>query len=241
MARAATGPWCSALAQCSTRIALAVEGVVGVGDVAGGEDARRAGLQVLVDEDAVVDGEPGLGGQPGARLHADADDHEVALELASVAGADALDRRVALEGLDAGPEQHLHAVVEVDVAVDGAHLGAEHALERDGEGVDDRDLEAALARRGGDLGADPAGPDHDDRAAAVQSTRAARRSRRRCAGRARRRGRRRGSKASAARRPWRAAAGRSAAARRRRASARSPAAFRLTAVRPRRSSMSCSA
>ena len=91
---------------------LAVEGVVGVGDVAGGEDAGRAGLQVLVDEDAVVDGEPGLGGELGARLHADADDHEVALELASVAGADALDRRVALEGLDAGPEQHLHAVVE---------------------------------------------------------------------------------------------------------------------------------
>ena len=111
---------------------------------------------------------PACGGQPGARLHADADDHEVALELASVAGADALDRRVALEGLDAGPEQHLHAVVGVDVAVDGAHLGAQHALERDGERVDDRDLEAALAGRGGDLGADPAGPDHDDRAAAVQ-------------------------------------------------------------------------
>ena len=62
--------------------ALAVEGVVGVGDVAGGEHAVRAGLQVLVDEDPVVDGDPGLLGELGARLHADADDHEVAVEHA---------------------------------------------------------------------------------------------------------------------------------------------------------------
>ena len=100
--------------------------------------------------------------------HADADDDEVALELAPVAGADALDRLVALEGLDAGSHQHLHAVVGVDVAVDGADLGAQHALERDRGRIDDGDLEAALTGRGGDLGADPAGPDHDDRAAAVQ-------------------------------------------------------------------------
>ena len=113
-------------------------------------------------------GEAGLGGELGARLHADADDHEVALEHAAVAGADALDRAVALEGLDAGAQEHPHAVVGVDVAVDRADLGAEHALERDRERVDDGDVEAALARGGGDLGADPAGADHDDRAAAVQ-------------------------------------------------------------------------
>ena len=148
---------------------LAVEGVVGVGDVAGGEHAGRAGLQVLVDEDAVVDGEPGLRGELGARLHADADDHEVALELASVAGADALDRRRRpRRPRRRSPCSISHAVVGVDVAVDGADLGAEHALERDRERVDDGDLEAALAGRGGDLGADPAGADHDDRAAAVQ-------------------------------------------------------------------------
>jgi hypothetical protein len=35
-------------------------------------------------------------------------------------------------------------------------------------GVEDGDLEAALARRGGGLGADPAGPDHDERAAVLQ-------------------------------------------------------------------------
>ena len=67
---------------------------------------------------------------------ADADDDEVALELAPVAGADALDRLVALEGLDAGAQQHPHAVVGVDVAVDGAHLGAQHALQRDRGRID---------------------------------------------------------------------------------------------------------
>ena len=91
----------------------------------------HAGLQVLVDDDPVVDVEAALGGERGARLHADADDHEVAVERPPVAGADALDRRRALERRDAGPEQHPHAMVGVDVAVDRADLGAEHALERD--------------------------------------------------------------------------------------------------------------
>ena len=73
-----------------------------------------------------------------------------------------------LERLDARPEQHPHAMVGVDVAVDGADLGAEHALERDRERVDDGDVQAALPGGRGDLGADPAGADHHDRAAAVE-------------------------------------------------------------------------
>ena len=56
----------------------------------------------------------------------------------------------------------------VDVAVDGAHLAAEHALQRDRVRVDDGDVKAALPRRGGELGADPAGADDDDRAAALE-------------------------------------------------------------------------
>ena len=86
---------------------------------------------MLVDEDSVVDVEAGLRRELDARLHPDADDDEVAVDHASVAGADALDGLVALEGLDAGSQQHLDAVVGVDVAVDGAHLGAHHALQRD--------------------------------------------------------------------------------------------------------------
>ena len=144
---------------------LAVEGVMGVRDVAGGEHAGRAGLQVLVDEDAVLDGDAGRGGEPAARLNADADDHEIAVQRAAVARADALDRCLALESLDAGPAQHPHAVVGVDVAVDGADLGAQHPLERDRGGLHDRDVGAALPGRGGHLAADPAGADHDHRAA----------------------------------------------------------------------------
>ena len=77
---------------------------------------------MLVDEDPVADRR----GRPRRRaacgLHADADDHEVALDIAPVARPDALDGPVALERLDAGPQQHPHAVVGVDVAVDGPHL-----------------------------------------------------------------------------------------------------------------------
>ena len=110
---------------------LPVERVVGTGHVAGGEHARRAGLQVLVDEDPIVHGDSGSRGEFGARLHTDSDDHEVALEFAAVAGADALDRLVSLECRDAGPHEHLHPLVGVDVAVDGAYLGAQHALQGD--------------------------------------------------------------------------------------------------------------
>ena len=81
---------------------------------------------------------------------------------------DPLDRRGALERGDAGLEQQPHALVGVDVPVDGADLGAEHALERDRHGIHDGDVEPALPGGGRDLGADPAGADHDDRAAAVE-------------------------------------------------------------------------
>jgi hypothetical protein len=56
-------------------------------------------------------------------------------------------------------------VIGVDIAIDGADLGAQHPLERDGCRVDHRHLEATLPRRGGDLGADPACPDHHYRSA----------------------------------------------------------------------------
>ena len=75
---------------------------------------------------------------------------------------------MSLEGLDAGSHEHPHAVVGVDVAVQGAHLVAEHALQRDRGGIDEGDLKAALAGRGGDLRPDPASPDHDDRAPGVE-------------------------------------------------------------------------
>jgi hypothetical protein len=56
----------------------------------------------------------------------------------------------------------------VDVAVDGADFAAEHALQGESMGIEDGDVESALAGGRGDLGADPAGADDDDGAAAVQ-------------------------------------------------------------------------
>ena len=62
---------------------------------------------------------------------ADADDHEVAVEhLGRRWCGPARRLAVALEGLDAVAQQHPDPVVGVDVAIEGADLGAEHALER---------------------------------------------------------------------------------------------------------------
>ncbi len=60
-------------------------------------------------------------------------------------------------------------MVGVHVAVEGAQLGPQHALERDRGRLDDGDLEAALARGGCYLGSDPAGPDDDDTAAVIHA------------------------------------------------------------------------
>ena len=56
----------------------------------------------------------------------------------------------------------------VKVEVDGADALAEHALERDRRRLDHGDVEAELARRGGDLAADPAGARDHDRGARAQ-------------------------------------------------------------------------
>jgi hypothetical protein len=72
---------------------------------------------------------------------------------------------VSLERVDPGPEQHPHAVIGVDVAVDRTELDTEDALQRNREGIEHRDLRTELTGRGGDLGADPAGAHHDHPAA----------------------------------------------------------------------------
>ena len=104
-----------------------------------------------------------------ARRDADADDDEVALEHPAAGGAHARHRAVALERLDSLAEQQLDPVLGVHVAVEGADLCAEDALVGQRERIDDRDLEAALARRGRELAADPAGADDHDPATGLQA------------------------------------------------------------------------
>jgi hypothetical protein len=50
----------------------------------------------------------------------------------------------------------------VDVPVEAPDLGAERSSQRHRVPADEGDVPAELAHRGGDLAADPAGPDHDD-------------------------------------------------------------------------------
>ena len=148
---------------------LAVEAVVRVGDVAGGEHTGRGGVQALVDSNPVVDHQPGVGRDSNAGLYPDSNDHDVALERTPVSGPYALDHALAFEGDHARAGQHPHAMIDVDVAVDAADFDSEHRLERNRVGVDDGDVESALTRGRGHLGADPARPDHDDGAAALQA------------------------------------------------------------------------
>ena len=69
-----------------------------------------------------------------------------------------------------GAEMQVDAVVGVQVAVDGADLGAEHPLQGHRARVDHGDVAAELAGGGRDLGADPAGTDHDDVGGVPQSS-----------------------------------------------------------------------
>ncbi len=143
-----------------------VGGVAGVRDVTGGEDPWRAGLEAVVHHDPVLHLEPRALGDLGARDHADARDHEVTLDHAAISGAHAAHVAVALEGLDPRFGHEVDAPLEVEVAVDRSNVGPEDALERDRALLDDRHLEAPLACRGADLGADPA-RSHDEYLAAA--------------------------------------------------------------------------
>ena len=106
---------------------LAVEGMHGVRNVTCGEHTGRGCPQALVDEDAVADGEPGRCRELGAWLDAHSHDDEVAVDESAVARRT---RSTASSpfGLDARAQQHPHAVIGVDVAIDRTDLGAENAL-----------------------------------------------------------------------------------------------------------------
>src|SRR6185312_17019382 len=123
--------------------------------IARGVDARRAGLEILVDADAAIDGEARLFGELEARPHADADQHEVRLEPCAL---------FELHGprIDAAD---VMAEMEVDTMrlVQGANEVAQHRSQRTGEGPvlgrDHVDLHAAPAKRGRPLEPDEAGAD----------------------------------------------------------------------------------
>ena len=99
---------------------------------------------------------PGLLGERHARGDADAGHDQVAVDRVAVPGADALDAAGALQRSDVLAEPERDAVLDVQVAVDGADLVAEDLRQRQLVGRDHRDVDAGLAGGGGDL--DPIQP-----------------------------------------------------------------------------------
>ena len=55
----------------------------------------------------------------------------------------------------------------MEIAIDGAYLGAQDPLQRQGPPLDQHHFSADLSGRGGDLRADPAGPTTTTRLAGV--------------------------------------------------------------------------
>lgn len=85
-------------------------GMPGGRHVAGGEDARDAGLELLVHRYAVVQVEPRLRRQLSARFHADADHHHVGRQCLPAGGPHPLDVAMAHQGVDRGVEMEVGAV-----------------------------------------------------------------------------------------------------------------------------------
>ena len=81
-----------------------VERVQRARDVAGREHPG-AGSEGLVDEDAVIHLKAGVGGELDARQRADADDDEIAFDLATAAGAHPRNGCRPFERLDALAEE----------------------------------------------------------------------------------------------------------------------------------------
>ena len=168
MARAAAGPWCSALSQCSTRSRPSP----GWRWLARSPAAKIPGTLVSRRPSTST---PFSSASPAA-------------SASSVRGAAPTPTTTASQSIvapscvrtrstrpspsndgHAGLHPHLDPVVAVEVEVDRAHLGPEHALERHRLGRDEGDVHAALAGGGGDLGSDPAGADDDEPAAGVEA------------------------------------------------------------------------
>ncbi|CAB4911822.1 unannotated protein [freshwater metagenome] len=139
--------------------AAVVAGVEVVGAVAGGEDVRVLGPTVVVDDDAVLDGQPGVLRQLDVREDADTDDDEVGREELAAGESDAADTVVAFERLDADAEPEVDPLLSVDAVVERGDLGGGDALEDAFCDLDDRDLDAQLPQRRRGFETDVAGAD----------------------------------------------------------------------------------
>src|SRR6185437_1136192 len=96
-------------------------------DVAGGEDAWNAALEVLIDDDTAIDREPGLFRQRECWPHADPDDDEVGLKAFSAFQHHAL---LVYRGRCRG-EVECHAMILMELAQEIADLRPQHFFHQD--------------------------------------------------------------------------------------------------------------
>jgi len=137
-----------------------------VGDVARREDAGHVRPAELVDDDAVVDPDTGSRDHLGRGLDPEPEHRQIALDAAAVLRDHALDAADPLERRHGVAQDQIDPVIAMEPLDDGADLRAERPVERGLERLDRDDLEAALAHRRRDLGADEPHADHDGAAAA---------------------------------------------------------------------------
>jgi hypothetical protein len=136
--------------------------VQGAGHIPGGEEVRVGGPQPGVNHDPVADLQARRLGQLGVRRDPDADDDGVGRDVAAVGQPDAAGPAVRggdLAHLNAEPQ--VHAVLAVQAGEDAGNLGAEDPQQRQLGRLQQGDLDAGRAGRGGALQPDP--PRADDR------------------------------------------------------------------------------
>src|SRR5262245_8035787 len=133
---------------------------IGVGpasNVAGGEDTRRPGLEIAVNQHATVDGDARLLGELQARAHADPGDDEIGLELATAFELDAL----CFDGGGGVFEMKRDAMLAVKGSHEVADLRPEQALHRPRLRRHHVNFDTTGAQRSCNLEPDETGTQHD--------------------------------------------------------------------------------
>ena len=161
-------PWCSALAQCSTRHARTQARVLLLGDVARREHVRVARREGGVDQDSVVGGEARVDRQGDLGLDTGNDNDEISLDDQAVQQAHAFDAIPTFEAGHASAEAQIHTMRTMKVIEVVTHFRAEHAFEQGVLRLADDHLAAAPVRACGNFRPDPVSSDDGDTPAGHQ-------------------------------------------------------------------------
>ncbi|MDR9105442.1 hypothetical protein FEP41_03161 [Burkholderia multivorans] len=140
-------------------------------DVAAREDRRVARRAELVDDDAVVDGQPCVARQRCVQRETDAGHREIGVDRRAVGERRAHFRRVVrlrVERCERSTEPHVDAVRAMQVAEKIRHDRRHRAAAQPRRAFDDDRVDAELARGRRDFEADPAAADHEHAPARAQ-------------------------------------------------------------------------